>query len=225
MRTAMPIKAVTFDVGGTLIEPWVSVGHVYSEVATRHGVKNITPELLNARFRTAWTARRSFGDSRADWEALVDEVFQGLAAEPPRTTFFPELYERFAEADAWRVFDDVLPTLKALSARGVRLAALSNWDERLRVLLDRLGLEVFFEAIIVSCEVGALKPSPVIFRQAVAKLGLPPEAILHVGDSFEMDVQGARNAGLASVQVMRQKTPAPPADGQISSLRDVLTMV
>jgi putative hydrolase of the HAD superfamily len=219
----MPIKAVTFDVGGTLIRPWLSVGHVYAEVAMRHGAKNVSPALLDARFKAAWNARRNFGDQRADWEALVDEVFHGLAVPPPRTSFFPELYERFAQPDAWRVFDDVLPTLNELSANGIRLGAVSNWDERLRVLLRRLRLYDFFDVIVVSCEVGFQKPSPVIFQQAATKLGLPPASILHVGDSLELDVQGARAAGLRAVQVVRQE--APLGDGQIPSLREVIALV
>ena len=217
------IKAVTFDVGGTLIHPWVSVGHVYAEVAARHGIKHASPELLNARFKAAWKARTNFNDTRADWESLVDEVFQGLAVPPPRSTFFPELYERFAQSDAWRIFDDVAPTLKELAARRIRLGAISNWDERLRILLRRLGLYHSFELIVVSCEVGFSKPSPVIFQRAAAGLGLSPAAILHVGDSLDLDVEGARSAGLRAVHVVREA--APPGAGQIASLEEVVGLV
>src|SRR6516164_11489571 len=90
----MEIKAVTFDVGGTLIEPWPSVGDVYAEVAARNGV-NVSADTLNSRFRSAWGARNSFEHSRAGWEELVDEVFLGLC-EPPRQTFFGDLYHRFS---------------------------------------------------------------------------------------------------------------------------------
>ena len=133
----------------------------------------------------------------------MDEIFRGLAAEPPSATFFPELYERFAQPDAWRVFEDVLPTLDALASRGIRLGVISNWDERLRELLRRLELHDYFEAIVISCEVGFSKPSPVIFGQASIKLGLPPPAILHVGDSLSMDVRGAEAAGFQSLHLRR----------------------
>src|SRR5579862_3586839 len=110
----MELKAVTFDVSGTLIEPWPSVGHVYAEVAARHEV-NVSADTLNSRFRSAWSARHSFEHSRAGWEELVDEVFFGLCA-PPRQTFFGELYDRFSEPEAWRIFDDVVPALDALAS-------------------------------------------------------------------------------------------------------------
>ncbi len=87
------------------------------------------------------------------------------------------------------------PTIDALAARGIRLAIISNWDERLRPLLHKLDLAKYFEAIVVSCEVGFPKPSPVIFEYAARGLGLAPEFILHVGDSREHDAEGAAAAG------------------------------
>ncbi|HWB60625.1 MAG TPA: HAD-IA family hydrolase [Chthoniobacteraceae bacterium] len=193
------IQAVTFDVGGTLIQPWPSVGHVYAEVAGRHGLKNLSPEQLNARFKNAWRARPGFAHSRNAWEELVKEVFG--ASTPPG--FFSELYERFAEPDAWHIFDDVIPALDALASREIKLAVISNWDERLRPLLRALRLDRYFEAFAISIEVGFPKPSPVIFEHAATKLGLPPASILHVGDSLEMDVEGAKAAGFQALQIHR----------------------
>jgi putative hydrolase of the HAD superfamily len=113
------------------------------------------------------------------------------------------LFERFAEAAAWRIYDDVRPTLAALAERGLRLGVISNWDDRLRPLLRSLGLAGCFETVIVSCDIGTSKPSPAPFQAAVEAFGLPAENILHVGDSAEMDVAGARAAGLQAVQIVR----------------------
>ena len=54
------VRAVTFDVGGTLIKPSPSVGHIYAEVAARHGRKKVSPETLNRRFAAAWKGLKSF---------------------------------------------------------------------------------------------------------------------------------------------------------------------
>ena len=213
------IQAVTFDVGGTLIEVWPSVGHVYAEVASRHGVKGLSAGSLDRRFAGAWRAAIDFSYSRSDWAALVDATFRGLTHRPPSQTFFAELYARFAAPDAWRIYEDVIPTLDALAARGIKLGVISNWDERLRPLLDQLKLGGYFEVIIVSREVGSPKPSRGIFEQAVRKLGLPSEAVLHVGDSLEMDVRGARAAGLRALLLRRTGGIAKP--GRIKSLREV----
>lgn len=214
----MQIKAVTFDVGGTLIEPWPSVGHVYAEVASRHGFRNISVDVLNARFQTAWNARKPFEHSRTGWEALVDEIFLGLS-DPPSRTFFPELYNRFSEPDAWRLFEDVVPALETLASRGIRLGVVSNWDERLRGLLHVLGLDRYFQAYAISCEIGVSKPSRVIFDQAAVELALSADAVLHVGDSFEMDVVGARAAGFYGLRINR--TASEPDAGTITALVDL----
>lgn len=202
-----PIKAVTFDVGGTLIAPWPSVGEVYAEVAAGHGVV-VPPEVLSARFKAAWRTFSPFENSRANWAQLVDETFRGLCDSLPSTTFFPELYARFARADAWRIFPDVFPALEALTARGIRLGILSNWDERLRGLLSGLGLDRHFQTFTISCEVGCSKPAARIFQRAAEQLGVAPGSILHVGDSMEMDVAGSEAAGFQSVLIERSTTVA-----------------
>jgi putative hydrolase of the HAD superfamily len=221
MKQFTGIRAVTFDVGSTLIEPWPSVGHVYAEVAAAHGHGTFSADELDHRFRATF---RSFGglvNTKSEWARIVDETFAGLLPEPPSRTFFPELYERFAQGSAWRIYDDVAPTVAALSQRGLKLGVISNWDDRLRPLLKSLQLGDRFEIIVVSCEVGASKPAPAIFKVAVEKLGVPAAAILHVGDSLELDVEGARAAGLNAVQIKRE---AIQGDG-IKSLLDLLTLV
>lgn len=214
------IKAVTFDVGGTLIKPWPSVGHVYAEVAARHGLKGISSEELNRRFAIAWRRLKNFNHSRKEWAALVEQTFGGADKKPPGEAFFEDLYQRFSEPAAWHIFEDTLPALDALASHGVNLGVISNWDERLRPLLEQLGLASYFDAIIVSCEIGFTKPSPVIFEVAARKLGLAPEFILHVGDSMESDVAGARSAGFQAVLVSRGKGEARD-EGQIPSLTEL----
>jgi putative hydrolase of the HAD superfamily len=214
------IKAVSFDVGGTLIEPWPSVGHIYAEVASRHGLKVFSADELNTRFKTAWRARPNFSHSRNAWEELVTEVFGGPDSTPPHC--FAELYDRFAEPDAWRVYEDVLPILDLLSSREIKLAVISNWDERLRPLLHKLKLHRYFEAFAISFEVGFPKPSPVIFEHAAGKLGLPAISILHVGDSYEMDFAGATSAGFQAIQIHRRSLDA---SNGIHSLGELVAII
>ncbi len=223
MPSAQEILAVTFDVGGTLIEPWPSVGHVYAEVAAQHGHADLDVVQLNRRFAAAWKARPGFDHAVEDWAAIVDETFAGLVSKKPSKTFFPGLYQRFSQASAWRIFDDVLPTLTALKERGVRIGVISNWDDRLRPLLKSLDLAGCFEAIVVSCEVGASKPAPAPFHAAATAFKLRPGQILHVGDSPEMDVEGARAVGFRAVQIVRGGDAV--SAGQTKSLRELVALV
>jgi putative hydrolase of the HAD superfamily len=204
MLEHFPIRAITFDVGGTLIHPWPSVGHVYAEVAAAHGV-HVAPELLNRRFPAAWKSLSNFRHTRDDWARLVDLTFDGLAPSPPSDSFFPELYDRFRDAAVWRIFPDARPALEALANGDLKLAILSNWDERLRPLLRDLDLERYFDEMIISCEAGVPKPAPEIFRQAARQLGLAPDRILHVGDDSAADLKGAQVAGFRAVLLKRGK--------------------
>ncbi|MBM3877153.1 MAG: HAD-IA family hydrolase [Verrucomicrobia bacterium] len=213
------VHAITLDVGGTLIEPWPSVGHVYAEVAAQHGVWPVDVDELNRRFGAAWRARRDFHHTPAEWFDLVRQTF-GTEARRLPGTFFPAVYARFEEPGAWRLCPDALPALDALASRGVRLGVISNWDERLEPLLRALRLRSFFEVVTVSCDVGFTKPSSVIFEQAVRKFGLPAGRILHVGDSAREDAEGASGAGLQALHLDRSRTTAPK-DGRIAALTEL----
>lgn len=214
------IRAVTFDVGNTLIEVWPSVGHVYAEVASAYGHTGFSPEELNRRFRTVLNAHGKAVNTKREWAHIVEESFAGLLSRPISNEIFPELYDRFVRASAWRIFDDVEPTISVLRKRGMKLGVISNWDDRLRPLLHALGLADQFDVIVISCEVGVSKPERAIFETAVQQLGVPAQDVLHVGDNFDMDVAGANAAGLHGVQVDRQATVL--GEAQISSLLDLL---
>jgi putative hydrolase of the HAD superfamily len=213
------LRAVTFDVGGTLIKPWPSVGHVYAAVAARHGVRVPAP-TLNRQFVAAWKTRKDFRHRMSDWSDLVDQTFAGLVEVPPSASFFPEIYDQFACASAWRIFDDVIPCLERLRRCGMRLGAISNWDHRLRPLLRQLKLEGWFETIVVSIEAGHPKPDARIFSTAAEQLKTDPAAILHIGDSPIEDVEGARGAGFQSLLLKR--IPRARKANALSSLSGLL---
>jgi putative hydrolase of the HAD superfamily len=217
------IQAVTFDVGGTLIRPWPSVGHIYAAVAAEYGIHRLTPEDLNGRFHSAWTALDGRAETRGDWQAIVQTTFSGLDAAADATGLFETLYGRFTQPESWQVFDDVIPTLRTLQERGFRLGLLSNWDNRLRPLLKRLALADFFEVILVSCELGCRKPDPEIFGRAAEAFELSPQQMLHVGDSQAHDVDGARNAGLNALGIARGNQPT--RSGWIPELGQLLNRV
>ena len=219
MIAAPKVQAVSFDVGGTLIQPWPSVGGVYADVAARHGVKNLSPEKLNKQFAAAWRARKNFQHTQTDWADLVDQTFAGLCEPRPSQTFFPAIYQRFAELGAWRMYEDVLPALDALASKDIPLAVISNWDTRLRPLLEQFRLDRYFEIIVVSCEVGFAKPSPVIFEHAAKKLGIAYENMVHVGDSAKEDIAGAKAAGAGALLIDRDKKSVQA--GRISSLGEL----
>lgn len=222
MLNTKPIRAVTFDAGGTLWRPAQPVGQIYARVARAFGVLDAPPAELEESFQREWRQKGEFDYSQEAWFALVRRTFGAYADRLPEA-FYPALYAEFARAEAWHLFEDVLPTLDELASHGIALGVISNWDNRLRPLLSAFKLTGFFDVIIPSCEVAFHKPSAVIFEIAVRQLGLPPEQILHIGDHYLEDVEGARAAGLQALHLVRgalHKTA-----GQITSLLEVPTVV
>ncbi len=90
----------------------------------------------------------------------------------------------------------------------------------LREVLDRTGLTGFFDAIVISAELGASKPSPRPFAAALEALGADAASALHVGDTYAEDVLGARAAGVTPVLVARDGAP-PPDDARLLVVGDL----
>src|SRR5688572_9036057 len=194
------VEAVTFDAGGTLIDPWPSVGEVYASVARDFGI-DCSAARLNAQFANAWTTRTGFKYSRDEWHDVVRHSFLGV--NDVSSQLFDAIYERFAQADAWLIYDDVIPTLQRLESLGLKLAVISNWDDRLIPLLEKLGLATYFDDIIVSAVHGSHKPDASIFQHAATRLSVPINGLLHIGDSVREDLDGARSVGASALRIRR----------------------
>ena len=218
------LKAVFFDAVGTLFYLTNNVGDHYALVAKEVGL-NLDAKKLDTAFYSAWAQmppREAIdgpreNDDKDCWRALVDHVLREAAPEVrelDRDNFFEVAYEHFAEPGVWELYPDVIDVLKHLHRR-FQLAIVSNFDGRLRVILQRLGISKYFGDIFVSSEIGADKPDPEIFRRALGSLHLQPDNVLHVGDDPERDWQAAAAAGLSIFKLDRTK----------NSLRDLLTTV
>jgi HAD superfamily hydrolase (TIGR01509 family) len=94
---------------------------------------------------------------------------------------------------------DVVPALEQFRRLGLRLAVVSNSNGTLRAMLNELGLAGHLETIVDSQEEGVEKPDPALFRIALERSGARADQTLHVGDIYQVDVIGARAAGLQAV--------------------------
>lgn len=208
-----PIRAVSFDIHGTLIHS-PRLGEVYSEVLGRHGIES-TPEKAQSVVRDVWKEfscrRRPQADlfslhpegSKGFWFEFIDRVCEHFGSPPPTPFARSELYHRFAGPEPWELYEDASEVLEALRQKGIRMAVISNWDDRLPELLEGLGLADFFETIVFSAGVGIEKPFPAIFEYALRELGLPAEQVVHVGDRMREDVEGARGVGMQAIHLDR----------------------
>ena len=213
------IEAITFDAGGTLIEPWPSVGAVYAAVAREHGI-DCCPDRLTRQFVEGWKSRVSFNYSREEWHELVRHSFHGMASV--HDDLFRAIYDRFNRHDAWLIYEDVIPVLQRAEALGLTLGVISNWDERLGPLLETLGLATYFKSIVLSVDAGETKPGARIFRTAADALGVSRNRILHIGDSQREDVEGARAAGFHAFRIRRS---GPEKEDDLSTLIEALDRI
>lgn len=207
------IKWITFDMGGTLLFPHPSVGEIYAEVLSSHGV-DLAPSLLEQAFLKVWREEVVIccpnitpESEKERWRGVIRRTFVDLAPAVNQEQLFDDLWIAFSEPGRWRLPPRTEETLTTLRTRGYRLAVLSNWDDRLRQLVHEMGLGHFFEEIFVSCEVGFEKPDPTLFGLVEDRLQAAGETILHIGDSHHHDVLGAQACGWQAIQVFTEAKP------------------
>lgn len=100
-------------------------------------------------------------------------------------------------------FDDAIPALEMLKARGLTLGLISNMNRDGDALAKDLGLSAHLDFAVTSLEVGAEKPHPPIFLAALAKAKAQPHEAVHVGDQITSDIEGARGVGIHPVLLDR----------------------
>jgi putative hydrolase of the HAD superfamily len=166
--------------------------------------------------------------SDAWFVACIGEVFRGrlglaVHALPALTR---ELFERFSDADSFRLFPGADALLDAVRAQGLRTVLVSNWSAHLGTLAARLGLAGRLDALFTSAVFGAEKPDPRLFHAALAAVGAAPHEALHAGNDVENDVLGAARAGIEPILVDRSgKMEAPPGTLRVASLHELQDLV
>lgn len=226
---------VLFDAGETLFGPRESFGATYARILAPMGLE-AGPGAFEEGLRETWermsrdvpqgTDRYRFFEDGENgyWRRVAQGAIERALGAPISSSVAEDALGRlraaFREREAWEVFEDVVPTLERLRVLGARMAIVSNWDSRLPDVLRLLRLDSFFEAVLVSHLEGIEKPDPEIFRRAVAKLGGRPEQTLHVGDVPELDLEGARAAGIRGVLVDRRGRLA----SELAALPDFLSL-
>ena len=124
--------------------------------------------------------------------------------------------------DSLVTFPETETVLKSIRSAGLRIAVVSNWHCGLIHFCNKLGIGTFLDHVVVSAEVGSNKPDQHIFNEALRLLGTNPERTLHVGDTYNEDITGARDAGLQAIHVKRGNNGNEKDDISIRSLEELL---
>jgi len=224
------VDAVTFDFFNTLVfhRDGHGRGRSVIEYLVAHGFEcapwrhEILYEVF-AGYERIGAPNASPAAIRARRIALAERVFRCLeiAATDGEVEQHAEALWARLGPDCLEVYSDVAASLYALRSHGFPLAIVSNWPCGLGHFCAELGLSEYFDAILCSAEVGAAKPDPRIFAEAVARLRVDPARVLHVGDTVVDDYEGAAAAGLRSVLITRGGEPSAGDARVIRSLHEL----
>ena len=192
----MKIAAVLFDAGNTLL--FLDYERLAREVGPAVGVPLTAQGLEAQSSEAALQLERSDTSDHDRASRYLESLF--LLAGVPREKLGlvrDTLLRLHGERHLWSAMHPGTPAaLARMRQAGLRLGVVSNSDGRVEEALAAAGIRANFEVIVDSRLVGFEKPDPRIFQAALEPLGIAPEGALYVGDIYEVDVIGARRAGM-----------------------------
>jgi putative hydrolase of the HAD superfamily len=204
------VRAVFLDALGTLVEldpPWKSL--------RRRVPAEVNDDRLEGALRAEMAYYRDHAHEGRD-EASLADLRERCAAIVSEKLGVEITVEELVDAIRFDAYPDAIPALRELRDRGLRLVAVSNWDCSLPAVLERCGLGELLDGAVSSAVAGARKPDPAIFEPALELAGCEPDEALHVGDTREEDVEGARAAGIRPLLIDRDGN-----GGDITSLSEI----
>jgi HAD superfamily hydrolase (TIGR01509 family) len=210
------IEAVLFDFHSTLVDQgdaaeWIRLAWQHTR---RRGDPNSVLGFEKAARLAAWVdriwehAREIDPDGKRDLHPTQHrEIYDVLVRDQPDVDeqLAQSLYATMLET--WIPYEDTVPVLRALHARGIKTALVSNVGIDVREVLHRAGLSDLLDAVVLSYEAGVVKPDTTIFAQALELIRVPPERALMVGDSWRDD-SGAAQLGIRTLLLPRTSGPS-----------------
>ncbi len=207
------VTHVFFDVGGTLVSANPTPAEIFREALAKRG-HLLEPQTVSRLLRSPdliVTLIQPMGRGReTEFYRSVNARLVEHMGLPPDDAALDDIHAFFEREVVYRPYPEAVRALKAVRAAGYATGVISNFSHRLPGILENLGLADQLDTVTYSFEAGAEKPHPKIFRTALARAGATPEKVLMVGDSFEADYLGARNAGLHAILLCRDADAPVP---------------
>jgi putative hydrolase of the HAD superfamily len=203
---------VTAAVRGCLIDVYDTIlKSVFTErVTALAGPLDIDADDLLAEFMKT---RDDRDKGRLTTAAAFDRALRGIGIDPPES-LVDDMVRRDTEFSYahTRLYDDTVPFLTWLRDQGTLIALVSNCADTTRGLLEHLGVIPLVDAVVLSCEVGSMKPSPEIYFEALADLGLAAADAVFIDDQPTFCL-GAEAVGVRPIQMVRDQGNGEAAAG------------
>jgi HAD superfamily hydrolase (TIGR01662 family) len=201
------IRAVLFDVDFTLAKPGPDLGpEGYGRLGARYGLTLDPSRYDEARARAFDVLERhpELEHDEEIWVLFTERIIRGMGGDGERAhECAVEMTSAWEHAHNFELYEDVLPTLAALRAHGLKLALVSNTARDLDRFVTHHGLDV--DVALSSRAHGRVKPHASIFRAVLERLAVRPSEAAMVGDTPEDDVQGARALGMRAFLLDREE--------------------
>ncbi|MEV4421714.1 HAD-IA family hydrolase [Patulibacter sp. NPDC049589] len=195
------VRGLTIDAMGCLVtleDPIPALGRLVTDRGEPRG-RDALKAALKAEI-AHYRARHADARDAPAMRGLQRECAELIARELALATPVDEAFvDGFLATLEFTVLPGVVPALQRLREAAVPMVVVSNWDWGLPQHLERLGLAPYFAGVVTSGGEGVAKPDPRIFAPALAILGLPADAVAHLGDE-DVDRDGAAAAGLAFLE-------------------------
>jgi putative hydrolase of the HAD superfamily len=204
----LKLRAVLFDVDFTLAKPGPEFGpEGYGRAAERYGLTIDPSRHAEARVAALVDLQKhpELEHDEEIWVAFTERMLLGMGAEGERVRDCAIAIEQaWARAEHFELYEDVLPVVDDLRARGIKIGLVSNGARDLDEFVDHHGLREKVDVVVSSRKHGRVKPHESIFRAALAELGVEAEEAAMVGDSREDDIEGAQALGLRAFLLDRE---------------------
>ena len=210
-------KAVFFDLGGTLLV--MRRDRIFGKVLGEEGY-SVSPGAVHstyAKVESWWISTyggnvMSPAETADAYRDLDEKAFSAIfpnASHSEALRVSKQVRKRWPELEheiPLELYPDVDRTLSRLKRNGYSMALVSNAPADTGRVVERLGLSKYLNSVIISGAVGYSKPNPKIFDIALREVGVAPTEAVHIGDLYEADIVGARNAGIQGLLIDRDGT-------------------
>jgi putative hydrolase of the HAD superfamily len=203
------IKAVFLDAIKTIFAPYPSEAGLYKKVIRDITGKDMDEADIVALLAQAMAETEALDavkeNSIQQWEYFPTRLARliGCAESECKSVGDKLRYETWGNPNNYRLYEDILPTLKKLEEKGLYVACVSNEDGWLESFFDHFHIKKYFGFVLASAEIGVEKPNPKIFHEAMSRTSFRPEEILFVGDSVISDYEGSKAAHMKPLLIDR----------------------
>ena len=220
------VKAVLFDLGGTLVKT-TEIPHILKRILNHCGISRSLEEITQAR------AKAEKGLNFQDLTKLLDEfwikwnlrILNNLQAKSNTRNLAKFVKTHWWDYSDISLYPDAEKTLPILKEKGLKIGLVTNGlQSDVDKILPKVGLQDFFDTIVVIDTLRKMKPDVEVFNHALQKLKTTSSQAIFIGDEMEADYKGAKRAGLITYLIDRHAKVHDKKVNKITSLNDLFKL-